>query len=393
MPIDASIPLQAKGVQLESPMNQLAMMSDAMKIGEMQRSTGEQNQLNEYLRSGADLASAEGKRGLLNYGKTGIAHAKAIGDIEKSGLEGRKLKSEVDTSEFKLTRDKTNNAILTIANFDTPQAALQDLNRRVQSGELPLEVGQQHARQIQSMPWAQYKTNTIQSLLTAHERTISENTKRGQDISAESARRGQDLTYGATIRGQNMQYDPTLQENIATAKAAGTEYGKAGAQTNIALPGAIATGEEAIRKVDELVGKAPVVNAEGKVIVAGTKPAAGFGQAVGIGIPGLKYVPGSSAADFNARLNEIQGGAFLQAFTTLKGGGSITEKEGEKATAAINRMSTAQSEKEFNIAAREYQDVLRTGIERAKVKAATLSKGGGGATLAPTGEIDFNSLK
>jgi hypothetical protein len=83
----------------------------------------------------------------------------------------------------------------------------------------------------------------------------------------------------------------------------------------------------------------------------------------------------------------------LQAFTTLKGGGSITEKEGEKATAAINRMSTAQSEKEFNIAAREYQDVLRTGIERAKVKAATLSKGGGGATLAPTGEIDFNSLK
>ncbi|MFZ4388209.1 MAG: hypothetical protein ACOYOI_08625, partial [Chthoniobacterales bacterium] len=113
--------------------------------------------------------------------------------------------------------------------------------------------------------------------------------------------------------------------------------------------------------------------------------------------PGLKYVPGTSAADFNARLNEIQGGAFLQAFNTLKGGGSITETEGIKATAAINRMSTAQSEKEFNIAAREYQDILRTGIKNAKAKAATaggsVPSGRGGVAPATGGEIDFNSLR
>jgi hypothetical protein len=218
-----------------------------------------------------------------------------------------------------------------------------------------------------------------------------------QQQTADVSRRGQDLTYGATIRGQNLTNDPTLQSNIAAARAGGTEYGKAGAQANIALPGAIATGEEAIRKVDELVGALPVKDKEGKVITPGTKPAAGFGQAVGLGIPGLKYVPGTSAADFNARLNEIQGGAFLQAFNTLKGGGSITETEGTKATAAINRMSTAQSEKEFNIAAREYQDVLRTGIGRAKAKAATASgsvpSGRGGVAPATGGEIDFNSLR
>ena len=197
MPIDASIPLQAKNPQFESPTNQLAMMSDAMKIGEMQRGLGVQNELRNLYSQGVDVNTPEGFKRLASVDPV------AAMKLRTQGLEGRKLQSEVDTSEFKLTRDKTNNAILTIANFDTPQAALQDLNRRVQSGELPLEVGQQHARQIQSMPWQQYKTNTIQSLLTAHERTISENTKRGQDLTDARAREVQN-------RPQYMQTDAGL---------------------------------------------------------------------------------------------------------------------------------------------------------------------------------------
>jgi hypothetical protein len=199
MPIDPSIPLQAKNPQFEAPMNQLAMMSDAMKIGEMQRGIGVQNELRNLYSQGVDVNTPEGFKRLAS-----VDPAAAM-KLRTQGLEGRKLQSEVDTSEYKLTRDKTNNAILTIANFDTPKAALEDINRRVQSGELPLEVGQQHARQINSMPWQQYKTNTLQSLLTAHERTISENTKRGQDISA-----------GTTRRGQDMQYAPNVVANTVT---------------------------------------------------------------------------------------------------------------------------------------------------------------------------------
>jgi len=202
MPIDASIPLQAKNPQIESPMNQLAMMSDAMKIGEMQRGLGVQNELRNLYSQGVDVNTPEGFKRLASVDPV------AAMKLRTQGLEGRKLQSEVDTSEFKLTRDKTNNAILTIANFDTPQAALQDLNRRVKAGELPLEVGQQHARQIQSMPWQQYKTNTIQSLLTAHERATSENTRRGQDIQA-----------GTTQRGQDMQYAPNVVANTVTDAA------------------------------------------------------------------------------------------------------------------------------------------------------------------------------
>ncbi len=49
----------------------------------------------------------------------------------------------------------------------------------------------------------------------------------------------------------------------------------------------------------------------------------------------IDYV--SSPRDFNAMLDQVQGGAFLQAFESLKGGGQITQIEGEKATQAIVR--------------------------------------------------------
>lgn len=381
MPIDPNIPLQVKPFNIELPVNQLAAMGEAMKIGEMSRGVEEQNRLNEYLQN-ADLSKPEARAELVKYGKTGLAYGKALGEQEKLGLETKKLGVETKLKQMDVQREQFANLVFNPSN-ENVVAHLQD---SVLKGELPQAQAQSLLQQVMPLDAAQRKKFFTDMGMKATERANLAETARGHN-----------LTYSAAIRGQNLANDPTLQGQIAASRAAGTETGKAGAQAAIALPGAIATGEEAIRKVDELVGKAPVINAEGKVVQAGTKPAAGFGQAVGLGIPGLKYIPGSSAADFNARLNEIQGGAFLQAFNTLRGGGSITEKEGEKATAAINRMSTAQSEKEFNIAAREYQDVLRMGIARAKAKAANVGggipAGRGGAIPAATGEIDFNSLK
>jgi len=82
-----------------------------------------------------------------------------------------------------------------------------------------------------------------------------------------------------------------------------------------------------------------------------------------------KAVPGTQAANFQAKLEQLQGKNFLQAFETLKGGGQITEKEGEKATQAISDMSAAQSEKEFKKSAEELKTIIQTGVERAKAQA------------------------
>ena len=59
----------------------------------------------------------------------------------------------------------------------------------------------------------------------------------------------------------------------------------------------------------------------------------------------------------------------MEAFEILKGGGAITNIEGEKGTAAINRMSIAQSEREYIAAAREVQNILRVGMDRARKRA------------------------
>jgi hypothetical protein len=118
-----------------------------------------------------------------------------------------------------------------------------------------------------------------------------------------------------------------------------------------------------------MVGKQEVRDKSGKVIQQGTAPHPGFNSAVGFGL-GERFMPGSSASDFQSRFEEIKGGAFLEAFESLKGAGSISEKEGEKATTAITRMSLAQSEKEFMAAARDLQDVVRNGVKNAKNRAS-----------------------
>lgn len=164
------------------------------------------------------------------------------------------------------------------------------------------------------------------------------------------------------------QADPNLQGQIAGAKASGKELGEAGAKAQVQLPQVIATGERAIKQVDDIL-KHP-----------------GLESAVGMTLtPGMRFVEGSKEADFMSRLDQAKGGAFLEAYNTLKGGGQITEIEGKKATEAITRMSKAQSEAEFKAAARDYQDVIRAGIGIAKTRA----KGAGPAT-ASTKRLRFD---
>lgn len=74
---------------------------------------------------------------------------------------------------------------------------------------------------------------------------------------------------------------------------------------------------------------------------------------------------GTPSADFNALLGQVQGAAFLEAFESLKGGGAITQVEGNKATQAITRMNTAQSEPEFMKAAEEFRGIVRRAAQRA----------------------------
>jgi len=151
--------------------------------------------------------------------------------------------------------------------------------------------------------------------------------------------------------------DPLIpQYNAAIAK----ETGSAGAA--IKSEDAIVAAEDLVGKIDALL-KHP-----------------GKSEAVGISF-GTGMVPGTEAKGFIARHNEILGSAFLDAYNSLRGTGSITEIEGVKATAAKNRMDLSTSEKEYTAAAEEYMGYIKRGIEREKARMQKLT-GGADATSA-----------
>jgi hypothetical protein len=210
-------------------------------------------------------------------------------------------------------------------------------------------------------------------------------TQRGQDIQAGTTQRGQDITAETTRRAQDItdrrERDLTLAENQAAAKARGKKLAENKVEAERALPGAIATAEQTLTLIDEMIGDAKVNPKTNKIEIprSGRRPAPGFTDYVGLGFPGERFLEGSDAASYERRQLQIEGKTFLEAFESLRGGGAITEVEGAKGQQAISRMNKAQSEVEYVKAARELQEVVRKGVERARAKAGVAAGGGGAA--------------
>lgn len=180
--------------------------------------------------------------------------------------------------------------------------------------------------------------------------------------------------------------DPAFQQRMAGAKAVGEAIAKGDVTAQQALPKVISRAEEGVRLIDELIGKRDSKTGQ---LLKGEKPHPGFQGAVGATwLPGARFIPGTDAAGFMSRFDQIKGASFLEAFESLKGGGAITEKEGQKGTDAINRMSISTDEKEFIRAAMDLQDVIRKGVENAQKRAG---RSGGTPSAAPAGGVDMNN--
>jgi hypothetical protein len=128
-----------------------------------------------------------------------------------------------------------------------------------------------------------------------------------------------------------------------------------------------------LNALDQMIGDARIERDRIVIPKGGRRPHGGFEGVVGAGIPGVRFIPGTQAAGFDALLEQVQGGAFLKAFNDLRGGGAITQIEGEKATTALTRVRRAQSEIEFVKAAREFVEILRNGIKNADKRYARLT--------------------
>ena len=164
-------------------------------------------------------------------------------------------------------------------------------------------------------------------------------------------------------------------------------------------PAAINFMQDTINNVNSLIGDTKVVKdpKTGKESIQYGKiaPHAGFNTAVGVsGITGgfglAGFIPATDTTDFKERFKQIGGQTFLTAYENLRGSGQITEQEGSKATAALNRMSLAQSEVEFVKAAREFEENVTKGIELARKRAGMPPSQQGSRQISPQDQEALN---
>lgn len=164
--------------------------------------------------------------------------------------------------------------------------------------------------------------------------------------------------YGNAINAANQQGNAKAATDLAEAlykqvpglKEAQTETAKTKAAEIAGAPSVYGTAIQTIKNIDAAI----------------THP----GRETGTGASAvLGYVPATSARDFAARVEQLSGSAFLEAYQSLRGGGAISQAEGDKAQQAVARLKDRFiSEEDYLKALKEYRDIVETGAKRALQK-------------------------
>lgn len=92
---------------------------------------------------------------------------------------------------------------------------------------------------------------------------------------------------------------------------------------------------------------------------------------------------GKPEARLMAMHDQLKGQVFMQAFQMLRGGGQITNVEGEKATAAYARMNRSVSTEDYKAALKDFMDATRAGYAKIQAAASGGYSAGGPAIGTP----------
>lgn len=441
MPINPNIALAVKGIELQDPLAQYgrvaaiqgAQQQNQLAQLQMQQLQREQESTNALNRAYAeaynpqtgevDINKLRGslstggfgsklpgiEKGLLELGEAKTKQQKAQTDLLDSKLkQSRQFLETIDPSspnaaEAYMQWHKANHAdpvigkaleargITVDQSMQRIQQLLQTpggLNRLINESKLGTEKFMElNKPQLSTTDLGGKVESRTFAPLTGELKTIGTQTKtmapgEAERIKNEGLRIGLEGRRVAVLEeNARRDADPAFQQRMGGARAVGEAIAKGDVAAQQALPKIIGRAEEGMRLIDELVGKRDSKTGQ---LLKGEKPHPGFQNAVGATwLPGARFIPGTDAAGFMSRFDQIKGASFLEAFESLKGGGAITEKEGQKGTDAINRMSTSTDEKEFIRAAMDLQDVIRTGVKNAQSRASRA--GGGGAPAAAAG--------
>lgn len=430
MALDPNIALGVRGVELTNPLAQYGQVVNIqnaqnqnamarMQMEEYARTREEEEKVRNYL-AGADLNKPETRNELLKLGKSGATYAKLLTDQEKAALERDKIKNEIVEGKLKQSRQLLENVTtpeeylawhqgnhadpvlgpLLKSRGVTPETARAQIETALNEPggfQRLLKQSQLGIEKFTELNKPQLSTKDIGGSMI--DRTFEPLTGKITDLGTtkKTATPGEVLTNARALENiainrekLRREGDPLFQQAMANAQETGKAIAKGDVQAKQALPKILSDAQMAIDIVDQMVGKQEVRDTNGKIIQQATKPHPGFQNAVGATwLPGARFVPGTDAAGFQALQDQVEGTAFLSAFEALKGGGAISEKEGAKATAARSRMTLAQNEQEYIKAAREFQDVVRKGVETAQRKAGGVpAPAAATPATAPSPKID-----
>jgi len=405
--------LQQFGQLQQLQQGQQANQLGQMKMTEMQRSLQEQEGVRNYLKQTPDFnpMNPVHQAGLMQVAPaTAPKLLESFLTAKKTGVDIGKTQMETNAGDFKLRVDKADKAINDIGALATPEEAIASIDRHMTAGDLNPQQATTMKQQIASTPdFKTWQLNTQLGIMNAKDKltmtapkptevrlgdtvktidtnpyspTYKQEVVKAMPIAQSADSRAQ---VAATYAGQAStaktaanalaaSTDPVIQGNLAGARATGETVAKNKVAAQAVLPQVVADAAQGIKEIDDLLGSAKTDSKTGKVTFekGGAEPAKGFNAVGNIMTPLLKWVPGTDTATFTARHDQIMGSAFLKAYETLRGGGSITEQEGSKGTAAISRMSMAQSQGEYVTAARELQGIMKKGVERAQAKAGVV---------------------
>lgn len=159
-----------------------------------------------------------------------------------------------------------------------------------------------------------------------------------------------------TTTGQQQRI-PKDNYGAAHDSAMGGAAGKITAEQIAAAPATIAAGDNALSLIQNIRDDPALQSATGMSGVL------------------LNKIPGFDQLGFERKVEQLKSGAFLTAIKQLQGMGALSNAEGQTATAAVTRLSTAMSAEDFLEALSEYEAIVQQGKERAQSYLAQPTEG------------------
>ncbi|MDE4176359.1 phage tail tip lysozyme [Phaeobacter sp. PT47_59] len=165
---------------------------------------------------------------------------------------------------------------------------------------------------------------------------------------------------------------PKNLEEAAADTARGRELGKAEGENAAAAGADYQKAQAALDLIDNIRNDPNRVRATGKSAM-------------------LNAIPGTGGYDFERKVEQAKGGAFLAAIDAMRGMGALSDAEGQAARQAITRMDTAMTEQGFLDALDDYEAIVKQALSSAAQRGggpASVDAGGGQGAGAPaTGEV------